>query len=66
MPARKLIGALLAGALVAAVLRRASNRRRQRVDVYFQDGSMISLTSSRPEGRRLLSLAREILAAARA
>jgi hypothetical protein len=61
-----LTGALLgAGWLVGGVLlRRRAARRRERVDLYFGDGSMISLTGS-AEAEPLLRHAREILSAAR-
>ena len=60
------IGALVAGWLVGlALFRRASTRRRERVDLYFEDGSMQSLGDGTPEADRLLPLAREALRAAR-
>ncbi len=49
----------------AALLRRATRPRRERVDLYFDDGSMQSLSDGTPEGARLLPLARAALAAAR-
>jgi hypothetical protein len=57
-----LVAAWVAG---AAILRRASGPRRERVDLYFEDGSMQSLPESASEGSRLLPLAREALSAAR-
>jgi len=45
--------------------RRSSGRRRDRVDVYFDDGSMVSLVEGSPEADALLPLARAVLAAAR-
>ena len=57
-----LVAAWIAG---AALLRRASRPRRDRVDLYFDDGSMQSLSDGAPEAARLLPLAREALEAAR-
>ena len=45
--------------------RRSSARRRDRLDVYFADGSMVSFVEGSPEAERLLPLARQALAAAR-
>src|SRR6266852_4436799 len=42
-----------------------SGGRRERVDVYFDDGSMVSLVEGSPEAATLLPVAREVLAAAR-
>jgi hypothetical protein len=66
---RKLVALLaLLGAWAAgiALLRRASGSRRDRVDLYFEDGSMQSLSDGTPEAARLLPLAHEALRAARA
>jgi hypothetical protein len=49
---------LLAGVLA---LRRHSARRRDRVDVYFADGSMVSLADGTPGASTVLPLARRIL-----
>jgi hypothetical protein len=68
MPRRKLLtGVLLtAGSLAGTVLyRRRAARRRERVDLYYEDGSMVSLTEGSPDAERLLPLAHETLAAAR-
>ena len=65
---RKLLAlSAVAGAwLVAlALYRRASGARRERVDVYFEDGSMLSLAEGTPEAARLLPLARDAIRAAR-
>jgi hypothetical protein len=57
---------LAAGSAVGTVLyRRRAARRRERVELYFGDGSMVSLTEGSAEADRLLGLARELLAAAR-
>ena len=48
---------MLAG--VAFLRRRAADR--ERVDVYFEDGSMVSLSNGSPDAERLLPLARDLL-----
>ena len=63
---RKLLAlvALLSGALTGfAILRRVGSGRRERVDLYYGDGSLVTLNEA--EGARLLDLAREALRAAR-
>ncbi|HEY6462094.1 MAG TPA: hypothetical protein VIY73_18135 [Polyangiaceae bacterium] len=45
--------------------RRTVARRRERVDVYFGDGSMITFDDGTPEADALLPIARDALAAAR-
>jgi hypothetical protein len=47
-----------AGMLLA---RRLGRRTEERVDVYFEDGSLVSLDGSSPEAQRLLPLARDLL-----
>ena len=67
--ARRLLalGGLVGFALaLASFIRRGSARRRERVDVYYDDGSMISLPDGSPESERLLALGRDALRAARA
>ena len=55
-----------AGAAAAlAVWRRRRGRRREHVDLYFADGSMISLAADSPQAQRLLPLAQRVLAEAR-
>jgi hypothetical protein len=44
----------------AALIRRQA-AQRDRVDLYYADGSMLSLTNGTPGADRLLPLAREIL-----
>jgi hypothetical protein len=61
---RRLVAAVgfVTGALaVTAFLRRGIERRRERVDLYFADGSMLSLSDGSADGQRLLPLAREVL-----
>jgi hypothetical protein len=62
-----LTGLLLALGSIAGTLlyRRRAARRRERVELYFGDGSMISLADGSDDAERLLRNAREILAAAR-
>ena len=40
-------------------------RRAERVDLYFPDGSMISVEGDSPQAARLLPLARDAIRAAR-
>jgi hypothetical protein len=49
----------------SVVLRRQFGKRRDRVDVYFGDGSMVSYVDGSPEALSLLPPAREALNAAR-
>jgi hypothetical protein len=60
-----LLALLSAWAAGMALLRRASGGRRERVDLYFEDGSMHSLSDATLEAARLLPLAHEALRAAR-
>ena len=56
------LAALLCGAFVGfALFRRAGGGRRERVDLYYEDGSLASLTES--EGAALLEIARQALRA---
>jgi hypothetical protein len=67
--ARRLLGlASLAGVALAATafVRRGAGRRRERVDLYYEDGSMVSLPEGSPGAGRLLALGRETLRAAQA
>jgi hypothetical protein len=51
------VGGMLAGA--ALIRRQTANR--ERVDLYFEDGSMLSLTNGAPGAERLLPLARHMI-----
>jgi hypothetical protein len=54
------------GVVAGTVLyRRTGLRRRERVDLYFDDGSMLSLGDGSPAADRLLPLGRQILETAR-
>jgi hypothetical protein len=59
-----LFGFGTAAAVGGALYRRSAARRRERVDVYYDDGSMLSLVDGSPEADRLLRAARSALAAA--
>jgi hypothetical protein len=64
MPPRKVVtGVLLAaGSLAGSVLvRRRAARRRERVDLYADDGTVLSLADGTPEAGRLLAIAHELL-----
>jgi len=66
MARRKLVGTVLVASFVgAAVWRRRGRRRAEHVDLYFADGSMVSLAQGSLEADRLLPLAHDVLAAAR-
>jgi hypothetical protein len=56
-----IVGGMVAG---AAFIRRQA-AQRDRVDLYYADGSMLSLTNGAPGAERLLPLARDILRTAR-
>jgi hypothetical protein len=65
---RKALGffGFVTGVAAGSVLyRRTLARRRERVDVYFDDGSMITYDDGSPEADTLLPIARDALAAAR-
>ena len=56
--------ALAVSSLAGTVLvRRRRNRLQTRVDLYFEDGSMLSLGDEAPETGAIVPAAREILAA---
>jgi hypothetical protein len=66
MRRRKLLtGLVLAGSLAGAILFRRRSRRREHLDVYFDDGSMVSLSDGSPEASTVLPLARRILETAK-
>jgi hypothetical protein len=56
-----------AGSFAGTLLyRRRTVRNRMRVDVYFDDGSMVSLAAGSPDADTLLPTAQQILAQAQA
>jgi len=68
MPRRKVLaGTLLAlGSLAGTIaVRRRFAKKHERVDVYFEDGSMVSLTDGSPDAATVLPLARRIIETAR-
>ncbi len=59
---------LAAAAVVGGALfiwRRRSGRKIEKIDLYYEDGSMVSFAGGSIEADRLLPLARRVLAAAR-
>ncbi len=58
------VSSLLSGGLAAGLAYRAwLGWRRERVDVYFDDGSFVTFLDGSGEAERLLPLARQVLAA---
>ena len=57
-------GAAVGSAIGAVVLRRRSARSRDRVELYFEDGSLVTLAEGTAEADPLLLHARALLAAA--
>jgi hypothetical protein len=65
MAKRKVAAGLLVavGSLAGSLLyRRRAVRQRERVDLFAEDGSMVSFADSSPQATELLSLARELIA----
>jgi hypothetical protein len=60
-----LIGGVLAGLLMGAAFIRRRTANADRADLYFEDGSMLSLSNGSPGADRLLPLARKIIGQAR-
>jgi hypothetical protein len=68
MAKRKVLGLLGFGTGVFAgsvLYRRSTGRRRERVDVYFDDGSMVSFVEGSNEAGTLLPVARDALSVTR-
>ena len=59
-----ILGAFV-GMLAGAAFIRRQTAHRERADLYFEDGSMLSLTDGSPGADRLLPLARRIIGEAR-
>jgi hypothetical protein len=57
---------LLGGMFVGAAFIRRRSADRERADLYFEDGSMLSLTDGSPGAERLLPLARQLIGHVRA
>jgi hypothetical protein len=53
------------GVLGAAAFVRRRSATRERVDLYYEDGSMLSLSNGSPDADQLIPLAREILRTSR-
>jgi hypothetical protein len=53
------------GMLGAAAFVRRRSATRERADLYYEDGSMLSLASGSADAEQLLPLAREILRSSR-
>jgi hypothetical protein len=63
---RRLIAlALAAGSLLGIGLYARRGKSSERIDLYFADGSLVSLHSDSPDAAALLAHAREALRAAR-
>jgi hypothetical protein len=60
-----LVGVVTGVLAGVAWARRTGARRRERVDLYYADGSMVSLGDGSPDAERLLSLGRDALDAVR-
>jgi hypothetical protein len=60
-----ILGAAVGSAAGVVLLRRHTARRRERIELYFEDGSLVALTQGTPDAEPLLVHARELLAAAR-
>jgi len=56
---------LLGGLLVGAAFIRRRAAHVERADLYFEDGSMMSLTNGSPGAERLLPLAHQVIRQAR-
>ena len=48
-----------------ALWRRSSGKRREGVELYYSDGSMVSFPEDSTEAARLIPLARQVLTSAR-
>jgi hypothetical protein len=55
------IAGLVGGLLIGAAFIRRQTAQRDRADLYYEDGSMLSLSNGSPGAEQLLPLAREVL-----
>jgi hypothetical protein len=55
------VAGLVGGLLIGAAFIRRQTAQRDRADLYYEDGSMLSLTNGSPGAERLLPLAHEVL-----
>jgi hypothetical protein len=55
------VAGLVGGLLIGAAFIRRQTGQRDRADLYFEDGSMLSLSNGSPGAEQLLPLAREVL-----
>jgi hypothetical protein len=60
-----LLAGLATGMFIGLAFVRRSSARRERVDLYYADGSMVSLGDGSPDAERLLGLGRDALRASR-
>jgi hypothetical protein len=58
-----LSGLVVGGIAAGAAYESWRSNRRDRLDVYFDDGSFVTYVDGSSEARRLLPLARQVLAA---
>lgn len=61
MTSRRLVLGVLAAVAGAVLLRRRTISRGEHVDLYYDDGSMISLENGGPDAERMLAIARDAL-----
>jgi hypothetical protein len=54
-----------AGVFAGVAFLRRRGAQRDRIDLYYEDGAMVSLPDGSPDADRLLSIARDVLGAAR-
>jgi hypothetical protein len=59
------LGAATLGLVGAVLFLRRRSGPAERVDVYYEDGSMVSLAPGTPQAERMLALAHQALRAAR-
>jgi hypothetical protein len=55
----------LGSAAGLALWRRSAGKGRERIELYFSDGSMVSFPEDSTEAARLIPLARQVLTSAR-